>query len=695
MSDFFVDHQNTALYPSAYMSVPASAASLPQDGDGTVTGLDAPPAVSSASWDCTGVSATAATLTIMGATVTGITGAAGAATASAAATAINASTAAVTTANGNITNVYLKAMVWATASGATLNVYSRIASAALNYSNNPACAMAAGSGWSSPPAMAQFSGGVSGPFAYLFNVATLAAAVSATVGTTVGLYGAMASTTMGQFAAGDKVHIRTKRGGSNVTVTLPDVSMTVTTRAIGTYEAPLFFIADYGVKWPTETGQLVVSMNGAAAINRSVLMPTNTGIKQVWLGTRIDDVSCSWKWQVTGVPVNSSYTFKFGNSGAANNQCHLEGMEVGGLSVAYSGGPADAIDNTNSTHNYIQIAVPNHSAFPTETSAGLCKDIIFKTKGKASLFAAAGAGNHDLELIDCKFDHRGVTQATDEAMFKTGGGSSTYKFFAKNCKWIGFISGLNQSGFQKSTTSGFAQVTLLDCSLENILISGGGSTGGFLGITETTTGNAHVTKSITVLSSLGIRPFVFENSRRSVVWIDSAAPKTSASLLPDGTQFSLRYGVTSQVGNISALRPVFFPRLGKHNSLSSGNRTARLRFLVDNNILAQLSGGPRAPKNDEIWASVTYVKMDGTLGVVTTHPGWSGIPASLSAGVAGDWSAVSYDFNGVPHNYTPYEISLALPNVKTLTELGLVLGMACQSNSVENILFVDPEWSLT
>ncbi|EXI92122.1 MAG: hypothetical protein AW12_00865 [Candidatus Accumulibacter sp. BA-94] len=219
MADFYCDHQNTALYPTAYMSTPASAASLPQDGDGTVNGAGATPAVSSAVWDLTSASASSGTMTVMGATITGLTNS-GSGLASAIATAINASTAITTAPNGNCGSVYLKALVWATSSGATLTVYSRIASVALNYANNAACAMAVGTGWTSPPATAQFSGGVSGPFAYMFTVAALAAAVSATVGTTAGSYGAMPATVMGAIAAGDKIHVRTKRGGANVTITL-------------------------------------------------------------------------------------------------------------------------------------------------------------------------------------------------------------------------------------------------------------------------------------------------------------------------------------------------------------------------------------------------------------------------------------------------------------------------------------------
>lgn len=692
MVDFYCDHQNTTLYPTAYMSTPASAASLPQDGDGTVTGTGATPAVSSASWDLTSASASSGTMTVMGASVTGLNGS-GSGLASAIATAINASTASTTSPNGNCGNVYLKALVWATSSGATLTVYSRIASAALNYANNSACAMAVGTGWTSPPATAQFSGGVSGPFAYMFTVAALAAAVSATVGTTAGSYGAMPATVMGAIAAGDKIHARTKRSGSNVTITLPTSTFTVTTRSLGSYAAPLFFVADNGVKWSGDAGTLVMTMDGSLSASRTLTMPSTTGIKQIWMGKRLTDTSCNWRMEITGTPVTSTYQLQFGAyNNAPNNAIEIHGVE-------FSGSGGATISNQNSTHQYVKLYCPTYSGYPSDDPKGVFNDLVFKTQGTQSLFFSSSSSSRGGFLVtNCLMDHTGLTTPATDSMINMVNGWNG-RFECRNVRWLGFPASANQSGFQRA---GYASMfSLIDCSYTNIRLSGGTATGGVLGIAESAQSFFDILTSISVQSTLGNRYFVYETARKSVSWIESAAPRTSTSTLPDGTtNFSLRYAVTAEVGNVTKNRPVVFPRLAKHNSLADGTRTAKLRFLVDDNIAAQLSGGPRAPDNSEMWIVVSYVKTDGTLGVMSSWAGLLGTPVALTVGANTEWIGTTYGANGivydldVTHYYTPYEISVSLPNVKTLTELSMVFCMGCQSASVTNILFVDPEWSL-
>lgn len=699
MTDFFCDHQNTTLYPTAYMSVPVSAASLPQDGDGTANGLGATPAVSSASWDCSSSSASGANITVMGAVVSGITGAAGSALATALATAINASTSPVTTANGNISSVYLKALVWASASGSVLTVYSRIASAALNYANNSSCAMAAGSGWTTPPATAQFSGGVGGPFAYLFNVVALTAAVSASVGTTVGGYGAMPATVMGPVADGDTIHIRSKRSGSNISIPLPTSTLTVTTRSNGTFEAPLTFVADYGNKWSGDAGQLTITMDGSLTVNRTFTTPSVALLKQIWTGTRIDDDNCSWKWVITGVIQTSSYSLTIGTIYNVASSVDLLGMEFGGLTQAYVGGPANSQNNVNANYSYLFLAGTRGASLPKDGPGALFKDLVLRSQCRVSPFQTpTSATTFDFALEDCKFDFTGVTQSSTAAIINsTGVTASRARLTAKNCKWVGLTSAMNLSGFHgfSSSSSNCALFSLIDCITTNISFCGGAATGGLLGISENTSlSNMDINRSISVLSTLGTRNFVYETARKSVAWIDSAAPRTTSSTLPDGTNFSLRYAVTSEAGNVTKYRPVIFPRLGKHNSLASGDRTVTLRFLADDNLLAQLTGGPRAPKNDELWVEVSYVHTDGTLRKITSHPGILGVASLIDEGLVEDWNAVSYDFNGVSHEYTPFQIELSLPAVKTLTELSLTIFQGVQSNSVTNVLFVDPEWSL-
>lgn len=688
MADFYCDHQNTALYPTAYMSTPASSASLPQDGDGTVSGTGATPAVSSASWDLTSASASSGTMTVMGATITGLTNS-GSGLASAIATAINASTATTTSPNGNCGSVYLKALVWATSSGATLTVYSRIASVALNYANNSACAMAVGTGWTSPPSTAQFSGGVSGPFSYLFTVAALAAAVSSTVSTTAGTYGAMTATVMGAVAAGDKIHIRTKRSGSNVTITLPTSSFTVTTRATGTFTAPLFFVADNGVKWSGDNGVLVITMLGSSSATRTIQLPTTAGVKQVWAGVRLTDDSCNWRYEVTGTP-SLIYTFTTGGNSSSSSDNALEML---GFEITGSGGAA--MSNVNADWNYARVRAPFHGNFPKDDPKLLVRDFVFKSQGLSSpFFSDQPSYCTSYRVENSKLDHTGLTvPSSDSIVYGTSGSTNRrIRFHADNVRWVGFPASANISGFQRYLTGQHAGFNLRDCTFTNIKVSGGVANGGLVGNADVLQSDVDILRSISITSTLGIRPFVFETDRLSMAWFDSAAPKTTASYLPDGTTaFSLRYAVSSESGAVTPFTPAVFPRLGKHNSLSDGTRTAVLRLLVDNNIITALGA---SPKNDQIWIVVKYVGTDGALKYVTSRADYLGTPATLTSGSSGDWSAVAYDVNGVTHNYTPYQISVSLPSVKTLTELALQVYIGCQSPSVDNLFMVDPEWSL-
>ena len=164
MSAWHIDH-GCVLYPSAYMSVPASAASLPQEGDGLTNGLGATPTVAVATMDFAGSTAVSgASFAVHGATLTCVTSGAtptqfnaGAMATLAAnlAAAINAATALPTTSTGGI-SPYLKALVWASASGAVLTVYTRIASSLLNTASNASATLACGTlgSWTSPPASA-------------------------------------------------------------------------------------------------------------------------------------------------------------------------------------------------------------------------------------------------------------------------------------------------------------------------------------------------------------------------------------------------------------------------------------------------------------------------------------------------------------------------------------------------------------
>jgi hypothetical protein len=677
MSDWFIDHENTTLYPSAYMSTPASSASLPQEGDGKAYGGGATPAVSSASWNLTSAScAGAGVMTCMGATVSSTLTGSGATLATNIANAINASTAAATTATGGITSPYLKALVWATTSGATLTVYSRIASVDLNYANNNSCVLAAGTGWTSPPANAQFSGGVSGPWRYFFNTTALTAAPSSGVGTTVGGYGAWPGAMMGTPAAGDVIHIRTKRSGSNITLTLPSGSgISAIGRAIGTRTAPLIWLADNGIKWSGDAGVWTMTTNGSQTVGSRSLAFNGAANSQILSGVYLTETTRNWKFEVTGT--YSTYSWSIGGHGSTADCRHVfDNIEFSQTSYPNAG------------YSYLNLMGSFQNPSGTPIPCLTLRNCVIKNSSRFSPIFCRDTYRTWTHLENCLFDANGLTQATDYALVSGGSSSYLFRLTANGCEWRNYPAAANQTGFQVFTASQDATAILRDCSLTNIKVSGM-----FVGSSESSSFDGDYMRAFYLSSALGVRPFVDENSLRSFAWFDSAQPKTVASTLPDGTTpFSVRTAVTTESGKVGKQFPVYFPRLGKLNSLADGSRTAKLRLLVDNNIKTAL--GSRDPKNDEMFVNVYYVGTDGLPKFVTTRCAYAAAPNSLSAGTAGDWSATSYDI-GVVHNYSPFEISASLPSVKSGTELGLVFAMGVQSSSVDNFVILDPEWSLT
>lgn len=699
MTAFYIDHGCT-LYPTAYMAVPSSSASLPQVGDGLASGAGATPASASTSMDFTTATAAAgATIAIMGATLTCVaTGATstqfnagtGAVLAMNLATAINAATALPTTTTGGI-SPYLNALVWATSSGAVLTVYTRVASVALNQSSNASCTILCGTlaNWTTAPAVSNFAGGVSGPWAHFWNTSALAAAVSGTVSGAVGTYGGFMVTTMGLPVAGDIVYIRTKRAGANIVVQMPTTSLTVLSgRVVGTAAAPLTFLADAGLIWSGDSGVFTISMDGSLSANRSLLAPT--GSRHIWSGVDLSSTTRNWRIEITGALQTGNYTFQIGPANYSSSPLDIRSIELTGA----AGAP---LNNLNVAYQYVGFSASSPNAGMGRDGQPLLTlvNFIFRSKGLAGPFIGGNSSGYysTYRAIGCIFDHTGLTIVSTAAILSFYASAGNVKIEAEQCQWLGFPAVANQSGFQ--AYSGVrAFLSLRDCTFDNIKLMGGTANGGLLGAADALgTENAEWQRCIQVVSSIASRPFVFENSRRSFGWVDSATPKITTSLLPDGvTSFSIRGGVSTESGIIGVARPVIYPRLAKINALADGSRTATLRLLVDNGI--KTFNGARDPTNNEFWIDVSYVGTDGAAKRVSSRAVLGATAASIPTGTASDWTAVAYDVNGISHTYSAYAISVSLPNVKTLTDIGLELFQAVQSSSLDNLVFIDPEWLL-
>jgi hypothetical protein len=665
-----------------YSATPVAGGTVPtksEDGNGKGTGTAG---MATLVITFTGIPAAAGTITIAGVTFTavasGATGNQFNAVTSAAqcatnlAAAINASSTPVVNPT-MIVSCPLRNAVNATASAGVVTVYTRISGTEWN-------SVTETESLTNAVITTQWAGGTNGAWGYFFNPSSIAwpNAVSA------GAYGAFPGCYLGSLAAGDTVHIRTKRSGSNITVTFPSgVGLPVYARPIGTLAAPLVFLADNGIKWAGDAGVLIFSFDHSQFVNRSINSDSTAGWKQVWSGVNLTDTTRNWRWEATGAANTAGYGLALGTGAGIDVALEVQSME-------FTGAGGGSVNNVNATNPPFYWTPTFGSAQGRDYPPVVFRDCIVKEASKSCpIFFNQGSYFGHMLIENCVFDHTGQTQASTAAIMNGPYGA---RFEANNCRWINFPSLGNQSGFQ-AVAAGWQQlITMRNCTYTNIKVSGGPSNGGTIGGAPAS--NVDLMCSINIQSSLGSRFFMFENQRRFFGWIDSAAPKVSTSLLPDGTtSYSIRTAVTSSSGEVTKGRPVAFPPIGKINSLADGLRTATLRLLVDNNIRTAL--GSRDPKNDEMWVTITYEDTTGVGRVVSSRCAFGATPTSLAAGTSGDWSATSYDVYGSPHNFTAFKIDVSLPNVKQYAELALQFHQGIQSGSTDDLVFLDPEWTLT
>lgn len=576
--------------------------------------------------------------------------------------AINASTTNVV--NPTMASCPLRNAVNATSSAGVVTVYTRVAGSEWN-------SVTETENLTNAVITTQWAGGGDGAFGYLISETAIPWPTSVTAFQ----YGAWQANYLGQPAAGDTIHIRTERSGSNVVIYPTDVGITCTTRAVGTRFAPLKYLADNGIKWSGDAGVFTISLQPNSVGFRIFNASGASGVSQIFAGVKLTETTRNWKLEATGtISTNSNLVASLGQA-LTGAQAFLTIKDI----------ELDSGNNTNSTLNYLGFgfnAANTTYADPLTFFSG----VVYKSKtGISPINFPSASLAAFVRVDDCIFDHSGTTLTSTRAVIgsiNTAGG----RIELNRTEFRGFPAAANTPGFTAAAT--FTQITMRDCKFDNIKIQGQ-----MVGQTEAASGvGADRGRVISVSESLGFRQFIQEDNLRSFAWIDSAAPRTTSSLLPDGvTTFSIRTAVTSQAGCVTPDRPVEFPRIAKHNTLADGTRTATLRILVDANINTALG---RAPKSDEMWIAVSYVGTDGLAKIARSCPILGAAGTTLTAGTSGDWSAIAYDVNGITHNYAAYEISVSCPDMETLTEAGLQFYRGCQTASIDDLVFLDPEWTL-
>jgi hypothetical protein len=684
MADWYCDPTLAQVAYGDYSATPVAAGTVPtkcEDGNGKGTGVAT---MATLVITFTGLPAADQAITVAGVTFTAkASGATGnqfnavtdAATCAAnLKNAINASTTNAIKPTAEIASTApLRNIVNATSSGGTVTVYTRIGSAAWNSVTETSTL--------SNCSVTQWSGGGDGAWGYFFNPSAIAFPGSVSAGA----YGAFPGSYIGQPVAGDVIHIRTKRSGSNVAVTWPASNLAVTARSVGTTAAPLAFLADNGVKWSGDAGVFTLSLDASVSVNRSLTLPVAT-VKQIWAGVKLGATACNWRHELTGaVTTSTNYRYVVGGSStSAASFLEIVAQEVTGASGA-------VLNNTNNTNAYF--AWQPSGALATgvrDVPAMVLRDCYFRSAGRVSPYGhtmGGGSSYSSLRAINCVSDHTGCTLASNEAIIHsvTPTPSSRYEFIS--CRFLGFPAAANLSGMNGATAK-YTTLILQDTTFDNIKLFGGPANGGLLGTAEdTSNSNVDALRSIRVSSTIGNRPMIFETARWAMGWFDAAAPKIASTLLPDGTTaFSLRTAVTTETGNVSVHHPVRFPRIGVINSLADGTRTVTLPMLVDNNIRTTL--GARDPYNTELWIEVHYVGTDGLPKMVTSKPALGAAASAIAAGTAGDWTATAYDVNGVSHGYTAFQLSVSCPDMEGGCELGIYLHQGFAVGSTDDLIFL-------
>lgn len=660
MANLFIDHDNTTLYPSPYMSVPTGPSSLPQEGDGLASGVDVAPAVALASWDLTGKSATSATMTIMGATVTGITGAAGSAAATAAATAINASNAsAASVTTGNISATYLKAVVWAQAVGAILTVYTRIASSRLNYANNTACAMAAGTGWSAAPTTAQFSGGVSGPWRYFINTVALTTAVSGSQSGEVTAYGGFKSVVMTTPAENDFIWIRTKRDGVNINCraqTSGYCDCANFSERLGTW------IADAGIHWPGDDGVFtlaLISTHGAVSVTFGVFNAVFDGNSHRFrvlyqdapynfLGAGVNSVSSS------GWSVYKGVTFEISN---------LCGPSTG---VKFN---CNVTGNSAATYQRCKFIVSRLNAYNVPQ---------FTT-----LTSSNGFGNTIME--DCEHVFTGLLSPPTGKLFSYSKTPYAVNVLVRNAR----IYDQNDLSVKFPILDVPQQspnpILAFTCLFENI---GGASVApsdlasNFTGtvIPGLTTPNA--SSNYTLIDSKDQGAYRLENAYGYTDWIPGEGYPTLSALLPDGTPWSLR---NLWFGQAIGKTQSYTIRLAQISTGTTSAKTVTTELLFNGDI-ADVD-----IIRSSILMSVSYTTADGSFYSETTAIE----SASTTELVAGSsaWGGLT----GVYAAYKPRKLSLVTSQpVKQNTNVDVIISFTqpCPTSLSGKNVFIDPEFRI-
>ena len=644
MADYYLRH-------GAYTYSDTPTFGTAQEGNGKAVGL----AVSATGRIVINSVPTSGAVTIMGASVS-VTGVLNAASTSEAATAL-ASNINTTT---NIVNAgtcaytpQLRQLVFAVATGSTVDIMTRAGGAEFNYASNSNVAIDVT--LNNSPTVRQFGdtdngmqAGVDGCWGYFANGDTAYPGTSSGVMFFRGVraYGVVtvqtngvSGSTLASMIAGEKP---TKTDTIHVAAygTCDFRSGTVGNFIFSTQE--LVFLVDDGTLWPSYTGEFLIKFTGGTG-----------GLTQM----RPRGVfAARQKGNFRLLFTSASNAFGIGLFTNADSATFIRAIVEDEVSSNRSWNISMATAGDNALVFYQSVIRMQRAAWTT-----LCSISI---QGASLLFD------------ECEFEFPNLTQAAGGMVaLSTGTHGATVGF--RKCKATGatprVFETISGTGTVHRGTSMWAE-DLIGFDIDNTLT----------GIVGLDPANQHEESRMAVVSNVGPkRHFRLESTVGLIDWRSGQGYPTLDAYLPDGTAWSYRFVWTSS--NVIVLfRPIRIFDLTKTCTLSNGIRTIDLELLVNDAFDHLITKG-------HLGMSVIYTAPGGAQYVESTYPGLHAIMSSAAL----DTSSKSWTLNSFS-GYVPRRIRLVTAQqVAANTEITVSLQAYQVAPSQNQTIFINPELSLS
>lgn len=634
----FCDH---GLYP-AYNNIPTFGTC--QEGDGLAAGAAV---VATVSIDLSAYSASNGnTFTIAGAVLTCVGAGAGAnqfniasgsTLAQNIAAAINQTTNTVTVSTvgasnpllGWPTNMKLQDVFFATNTGATLNIQTRAGSALFNTTSFVA---AVSSGFTGGATInAQFSGGASGAWGYLFNHnATIWKSALA-----VASYGLWATNKpyAGTIDAGDVIKVR-----ANKTLTLSaNTNITWTMSAMGTAAAPVIFEIDDGTTWPADGSTPVLKISQSHTGNTSMFW---SGISTTWAYIKGKQYLDGQRNMVLETPANTGTTF-------ANIRI------VGGAPpIRFESIDLNCLGNSTNSTNTCQVSmISGPVAAQGVTTFVNCRFGWPTQNGGANagyINANSFNGIARLKMIGCVFSQTDATIAQNPVMTLISGGSYS-RFEFDECKFTGILG--NSRLMPSNALIEGGTITFRNCDFGAIKHRGPN-------VALVASARSSM-DAIWASTKHGNRDFFFDHRSGFVEWNSAKGyPTLSAKLLDGTTGWVIFASPTTVAANISRMSPLEVPAVNKYNTLATGARTVTLNIALESTLSWTLA---------DISLQVSYVDSTGSSRTVDS---FSPAGGALTADPSSTWSSESggqVTFNG--QTFNKYKFSVSCPDMANGCEI--------------------------